>query len=110
AVLAAPAETPAALVGPAVRAALAFAVGRTVLAGAAAPEVVTLAEGVLRAMIVSKLKLTAAVLLAVGVLGTGVGWVAQPGAGPGPALVEAPQQPAKAGAAQALDRPPNEAP
>jgi hypothetical protein len=110
AVLAAPTETPAALVGPAVRAALAFVVGRAVLAGAAAPEVVTLAEGVLRAMIVSKLKLTAAVLLAVGMLGTGVGWVAQPGAGPGPAFAEAPQVPAKAGEPKAVDRPPNDAP
>jgi uncharacterized protein (TIGR02996 family) len=78
-------------VPPTVRAALAFAAGGTAVAGVVAPGVIVLAEGVMRAMIVSKLKLTAAVLLAAGVLGTGAGWVTRPGAGPGPARAWAEQ-------------------
>jgi hypothetical protein len=80
AALAESADAPAALVPPTVRAALA----------GAAPRVIELTEGVLRAMTMSKLKLTAAVVLAVGVLGTGVGWMTRPAAGPGPAFAEGP--------------------
>src|SRR5207249_3057852 len=78
--------------------------GRAILVGAAAPEVVTLAEGAMRSMIVSKLTITAAVVLAVGLVGTGAGWVAWPAAGPGPAFAEAAPLPAKAGDAKAAAR------
>jgi RNA polymerase sigma factor (sigma-70 family) len=89
-VLAGSTDAPAALIAPTVRAALAFAAGGT---GAAAPEVIALAKGVLRAMIVSKLKFAAAVALAVGLVGTGAGWVVWPGAGPGPVFAETIQLP-----------------
>ncbi len=85
-------DTPAALVAPAVRAAV---------AGTAAPRVIELCDGVLNAMFVSKLKLTAAVVLTAGLIGGGAGWVALPPAGPGTALADEP--PAKAGKA---DTPP----
>ncbi len=88
--LAGPAEAPAALVTVTVRAAVLFAAGRAV-AGVASTEVIAMTEGALRAMVLSKVKLTAAVVLAFGVLGTGAGLVAWPTAGPGPAFAEGPQ-------------------
>jgi len=44
-------------------------------------------------MIVSKLKVSVAVVLAVGMMGTGVGWVVWPGAGPGPVFAQGSQRP-----------------
>ncbi|HEY1376970.1 MAG TPA: sigma-70 family RNA polymerase sigma factor [Gemmataceae bacterium] len=82
-------DAPAALVAPAVRAAV---------AGTAAPRVMELCDGVLNAMFASKLKLTAAVVLTAGRIGGGAGWVALPPAGPGAALADGP--PAKAGKAE----------
>jgi RNA polymerase sigma factor (sigma-70 family) len=106
AALAAPANAPAALVAATVRAALAFAAGRVGALGAAAPGVIALTEGVLRTMLISKLTCTAAVVLAVGVLGTGAGLVAWPTAGPGSALAraEGPQPKAAAPKAEADDK------
>jgi RNA polymerase sigma factor (sigma-70 family) len=95
AALAGSADAPAALVATTARVALAFAAGRTGVAGPA-PQVIALTEGVLRAMIVSKLKLTAAVVLAVGVIGTGIGLAVRPLTGPGRAFAEAPQAPGRA--------------
>src|SRR5262249_14653428 len=93
--LAGPAEAPAALVTVTVRAAVLFAAGRAV-AGVASTEVITMTEGALRAMVLSKLKLTAAVVLAFGVLGTGAGLVTWLTAGRGPAFAEGPRAQAKA--------------
>jgi cobalt-zinc-cadmium efflux system membrane fusion protein len=71
-----PGLAPAALVGATVRAAVVFASGQAA-AGALPGKAAVLAEGVLRAMIVTRLKTVAAVLLAVGMLGIGAGLSAQ---------------------------------
>jgi RNA polymerase sigma factor (sigma-70 family) len=63
---------------------------RAVVGNAASPPVIDLCNGVVRAMILSKLKLTAAVAMTVGLLGGGAGWVAMTPGGPGQALA-APQ-------------------
>jgi RNA polymerase sigma factor (sigma-70 family) len=69
-------DAPAALVPTAVRAAV---------AGAAHPCVIELCDGVLRTMMLSKLKVTAAVILTIGLIGGGAGWLSlTPG---GPAVV-----------------------
>jgi cobalt-zinc-cadmium efflux system membrane fusion protein len=69
---AAPAAPPAPLVPTTVRAALHFAAGRPAAAGPAA-----VAEGVLHAMRLNRLKATAALLLIVGLLGAGTGLAAR---------------------------------
>jgi serpin B len=86
-------------------------------AGAASPAAVTLAEGALRAMSLSKLKLAAFVLSAVALLAVGAGWLwaraqAQPAQpGPQPASVrpapaeDAPQAKAQGPARAREDRP-----
>jgi hypothetical protein len=66
------AAVPAALGEATIRAALLFAAGKAVPAGGAA----ALAEGVLRAMGISRLKLAAAVLMALVLLGAGAGVLA----------------------------------
>jgi RNA polymerase sigma factor (sigma-70 family) len=63
------AAVPAALGDSTIKAAVLFAAGRAATAGSAA----ALAEGVLRAMTTSRLKLAAAVVLTLGVLGAGAG-------------------------------------
>ncbi len=65
---------PTALVKSAVRGALSYAVNTT--AGALSPSVLTLTEGVLRAMLLSKLKFVAAVLTVTALAGAGAAWVA----------------------------------
>jgi cobalt-zinc-cadmium efflux system membrane fusion protein len=86
-----PGTAPAALVGATVRAAVLFASGEA--AGAVPGQAIVLAEGVLRAMIWTKLKATTAVLLLVGLLGIGAGLSTQnlladkAGAEEAPALV-----------------------
>lgn len=62
---------PAALVTTTVRAASAFAAGKTALAGECSARAVVLAEGVLRTMVTGKWKLAAALLLAGMALGGG---------------------------------------
>jgi cobalt-zinc-cadmium efflux system membrane fusion protein len=101
---AAPAAVPAPLVPATVRAALRFAAGKSAAAGPAA-----VAEGVLYAMRMTRLKATAALLLIVCVLGAGGGFAARralAGEGPaGPELVPArgaglrlpPEMPARLG-------------
>jgi RNA polymerase sigma factor (sigma-70 family) len=68
---AAPAALPAGLAETTVQAATRFAAGKGL--AAVSPPVAILVEGVLRAMFLSKVKHVAAVLLALGVLGTGAG-------------------------------------
>jgi RNA polymerase sigma factor (sigma-70 family) len=71
---AASAAVPFALVKATARAALRYATGPTAAAGAASGPVVSLTEGVLRSMFLTKLKVTAVVmLLAAGLVGAGAG-------------------------------------
>ncbi len=89
-----PGTAPGALVGAAVKAAGSFASGQAA-GGALAGPAVTLAEGVLRTMMLGRLKIAAAVLLVLGTLGIGAGLSAQrlladkPGADERPVLVPA---------------------
>jgi RNA polymerase sigma factor (sigma-70 family) len=68
----APAAVPAALVNASVEAAMAFAAGNTA-AGLVSAKVLTLTQGALNAMLLTKLKVVAALLAAVAVLGLGTG-------------------------------------
>jgi serpin B len=68
---AASASVPAGLVSITLKAALSYATAT----GAASASAVALAEGVLRAMFMTKLKSTAAVLAALLILGAGAGWL-----------------------------------
>jgi chromosome segregation ATPase len=61
------------------------------VANTAAPPVLDLCDGVIRAMILSKLKLTAAVVMTLGLVGGGAGWVALSPGGTGVALADGPQ-------------------
>lgn len=70
-------ESPAGLIPAAVSAAL----------GGASPVLIGLVQGVFHAMLMTKVKIATAVVLGVGLAGTGVGWVAVPGSGP--AIVQA---------------------
>jgi RNA polymerase sigma factor (sigma-70 family) len=65
------AAAPGALVSATVKAAASVAAGRAA-AGAVAPQVAAMMEGALRAMMLTKLRIAAALLLAVGLLGGGV--------------------------------------
>jgi len=99
-----PTTAPAGLIAPAVRASLAYAAG-TVAAAEVAPRVIGWADGVIRAMMLTKLKFAAGVVLAAGLLGGGGAWVAGPGGGPGVALAEAPQgEPQRSTDQEARDR------
>ena len=64
---------PTAVVSSTIRAASLFAAGKTVATGLISANATALTEGVLRAMMLTKLKFATAVLLAVGVLGGGLG-------------------------------------
>jgi RNA polymerase sigma factor (sigma-70 family) len=85
-----PTTAPAGLIAPAVRASLAYAAG-TVAAAEVAPQVIGWADGVIRAMMLTKLKLAAGVVLAAGLLGGGGAWIVGPGGEPAAAFAEAPQ-------------------
>jgi RNA polymerase sigma-70 factor (ECF subfamily) len=65
-----------ALVNPTTRAALAFAAGKQAFAGGLSAAA-ALAEGVIRTMLLTKVKIAAAVLLTLGLLGAGAGVVGQ---------------------------------
>jgi RNA polymerase sigma factor (sigma-70 family) len=69
------AVVPAALVRATVRTGLQIAAGQT-LTGLVSPQVVALTEGVIQTMLWNKMKLTAAVVLALGLAGTGIGLLA----------------------------------
>jgi RNA polymerase sigma factor (sigma-70 family) len=81
---AAPAAPPARLADSAVQSSLSF--GRTGASAALTAPAVALAQGALRSMFLTQLKVAAAVLLTLGLAGTGVGLFAQRGAArpPGP--------------------------
>jgi RNA polymerase sigma factor (sigma-70 family) len=64
---------PAALVGATLRAALTSGSGKTAAVGAVSGPAAVLAEGAIRAMWMTKVTMAAAVLLAVGVVGSGTG-------------------------------------
>src|SRR5205823_416032 len=68
----APAAVPAALFASTVQAATAIAAGRAATAGLIAPEVVALTEGVLRTMLLTKLRTLTAAVLGLALLGAGV--------------------------------------
>jgi RNA polymerase sigma factor (sigma-70 family) len=66
---------PAALAGATVRSALTFLAGRSAVNNGLSPIAVTLAEGALKAMYLSKLKMTLVVLAVLTLAGTGLGWL-----------------------------------
>jgi RNA polymerase sigma factor (sigma-70 family) len=70
---AASAGVPASLVGATIEAATLVAVGKAATAGVLSPGVAALTEGVLKAMLVTKLKMATVILLAAGLLGASVG-------------------------------------
>jgi RNA polymerase sigma factor (sigma-70 family) len=74
---AAAAAVPTPWIASTVQAALAFAAGPTAAPGAVAAPVATLTKGVLQTMLLSKLRVALALVLAVGVAGTGAGLVAR---------------------------------
>jgi RNA polymerase sigma factor (sigma-70 family) len=93
--LLAPAEVSAALVGPAARAALLVTTGQATV-GLISAQATAWAEGALRTMCVSKLKIAAVVVLTAGLAGTGVGGLSfRPAvadqAGPGEGITSAPR-------------------
>jgi RNA polymerase sigma factor (sigma-70 family) len=86
---AASAGVPAALVGPTVKAATLVAAGHAAAAGAISANVAALLEGVLRAMLLTKLKTAAAALLALALLLPGAGLLAHRALGERPASSKA---------------------
>jgi RNA polymerase sigma factor (sigma-70 family) len=74
---AASAGVPPPLVGVTVKAATAVAAGKAAVAGVVSGQVAALTEGVLHAMMLSKLKVAAGVLMGLAVLAAGAGWLAE---------------------------------
>jgi RNA polymerase sigma factor (sigma-70 family) len=70
---AASACAPSAIVSCTIRAACLFAAGQHAASGAASAKVVALAEGVIKAMLYSKLKTATALLVLLAIVGTGIG-------------------------------------
>jgi RNA polymerase sigma factor (sigma-70 family) len=88
-------NAPAPVVSAAIRAATQYAAGPAAAAGAVSARVAALTEGVTRTMLLTRLKLAAALLLALALLGTGAaaaGFLWRPGplAGPGAAPAAGP--------------------
>jgi RNA polymerase sigma factor (sigma-70 family) len=71
------ASVPAPLVASTVKAAALMTAGKTVAAGVISTKVAALADGVLKTMLLAKLKIAAVLFLAVGVAGLGTGLCAQ---------------------------------
>jgi RNA polymerase sigma factor (sigma-70 family) len=92
---AAPAAPPVQLVETAVQSSLSF--GRTGASAALTASAVALAQGALRSMFLTQLKVAAAVLLTLGLAGTGAGLFAQRGAAGPPAPSPAPAAEKKEG-------------
>ncbi len=86
------AGVPPAVVSSTVKAANLFAAGQVAAVGVISPTVVALTQGVLKAMLMSKLKAVVAVVLLLGFIGTGAivlsGGVAAQNATPAPSLAE----------------------
>src|SRR5262249_11083391 len=70
-------QTPASLTSTTIQAAVLFAAGQASAAGKASAVAIALAEGVLKTMLLSKLKLTVAMLMLLAMLGIGVAAFAQ---------------------------------
>jgi RNA polymerase sigma factor (sigma-70 family) len=104
----APAAAPAPLVEPAVQSSLSF--GRTGASAALTASVVALAQGVLRSMLLSQVKVALAVLLTLGLAGTGVGLFTQRGAARPPEPRPAPAAEKKEDVRGAAAQAPAEAP
>lgn len=99
------ASTPLSLVFATVRAATAYAAGSAAVAATVSAPVAALTEGVLRAMLLSKLKITLVLLAVIGVVGTGVGGVSfRAGADDQSAVPGGPPQVAQADDKTSLDR------
>jgi RNA polymerase sigma factor (sigma-70 family) len=84
-----------ALVNPTTRAATAFAAGHETAAGGGSATAAALAEGVVHAMFMTKLKIVAALLLTLGLLGAGASLAYQDPGGAAPAQAS-PAKPAQA--------------
>jgi hypothetical protein len=69
------AGVPTSLVSSAIKAASLFAAGQAAATGAVSAKVAGLAEGVLKTMLLTKVKIVTTVLLAVATLGMGAGWL-----------------------------------
>jgi RNA polymerase sigma factor (sigma-70 family) len=76
------AALPPALVGSTVRAAMLFALGSALAGGTLSPQAAALAEGVMRTMWLTKLKLVLLAFVALALLGTGIGALLQAGGPP----------------------------
>jgi RNA polymerase sigma factor (sigma-70 family) len=93
---AAPASVPAALLGETIRAVLASTAGNGAAGGGLSASAVTLAEGVIQAMKIAKLKMWAVVVLLIaGTVGGGVGWLAYGAGGAEPPAKAEPPRDAK---------------
>jgi RNA polymerase sigma factor (sigma-70 family) len=68
---------------------------RVAVATSAAPPVIELCDGVIRAMFLSKLQTAAAVVLTLGLIGGGAGWMARAPGGPALARADEPQRKAQ---------------
>ena len=68
---AASAAVPSTVISGTIHAAGLFAAG----AGPISPQVLTLTQGVLKAMVLSKIKIATALVVAIGILGSGAGWL-----------------------------------
>jgi RNA polymerase sigma factor (sigma-70 family) len=77
------AAVPPALATTTFKAALVAAAGKTAVAGAVSAQAAALAEGVIKTMFLTKLKMAMVVLMSVGLIGTGAGMLTY-GAGAGP--------------------------
>jgi RNA polymerase sigma factor (sigma-70 family) len=75
---AASAGVPASLVSSAVKAASVVSAGQKAIAGVVPVRVAALMEGVMKAMLITKVKTVTAVLLVVAAVGTGGGWLSRP--------------------------------
>jgi RNA polymerase sigma factor (sigma-70 family) len=84
---------PMALITSVIRAALPFAAGRATVP-TVSPQAAALARGALRTMLWNKIKIAAVVMCAIGLAGTGAGWLARGRAG-GEATPVIAEQPAK---------------
>jgi hypothetical protein len=88
---------PGSLVADTVRAATLVAAGNTAAAGVISAQVAALTEGVLRAMVLSKLKIALVVLVGLAVLGAGTGWIAERTRAAGGQTVRKDNKPTKPG-------------
>jgi RNA polymerase sigma factor (sigma-70 family) len=94
------AGVPAAVVGSTIKAVTLVAAGQTAAAGVISVKVAALMEGVLKTMLLTKLKLVTAVLVVVALLGTAVGTSIIPALGQAPADPKTPKPPAAGKSAQ----------